>query len=125
MVTSAPPVPGWPAPPGWPAAVPPPGSGDFTERAVDWLLDAVPPGYRDHRLFRRWPALLASLAHYHAKAVLEGHRQGYRTARSELGGTVPPHAMNAVLAVYRTEGQRHAATAHSVDLVARALLDAA
>lgn len=116
-------VPGVPA--GWPAEVPPPGSEDFTARAVDWLLDIVPPGYREHDIFRRWPAALASLAHYHAKAVLEGHRQGYRVVRTELSAAVPPHAMDSVMEVYRTEGQRHADIARAVDLVARALYDAA
>jgi len=111
-------------PPGWPAGVPPPGSDDFTDRAVDWLLDNVPAGYRDHGIFRRWPAALATLAHYHAQAVLNGHRQGYRTVRTELGGKVPPHAVDAVLDLYREEGQRHAEAARAVDLVARALFHA-
>jgi hypothetical protein len=108
-------------PPGWPAEVPSPGTDSFTEKATGFLLDALPPGYRDHDVFRRWPAALASLAHYHMEAVVVGHRQGFRTARTELGEYVPPHAIDAVLSAYRTEGQRLAAEAQSVDLVARAL----
>lgn len=122
MAASVPPVP--PVPPGWPAEVPPPGSDDFTARAVDWLLDKVPTGYRDHGIFSRWPAALASLAHYHVQALLNGYRQGYRTVRTELSGKIPPHAVDAVLAAYRVEGQGHAATAKAIDLVARALFDA-
>lgn len=107
--------------PGWPAEVPPPDSGDFRAGAIRWLLDNVPPGYRDYDIFERWPAALASLAHYHAKAVLDGHRQGYRTVRTDLAGAVPPHAIDDVLEVYRVEGERHASVARQVDLVARAL----
>lgn len=107
--------------PGWPARVPPPGTDAFTEKATGFLLDALPSGYRDHDVLRRWPAALASLAHYHMEAVIVGHRQGYRTARTELAQHVPPHAIDAVLSAYRTEGQRLAAEAQSIDLVARAL----
>lgn len=112
------------APPGWPAEVTPPSSDDFTDRAVAWLLTIVPPGYGDYDIFLRWPPALASLAHHHAKAVVEGHRQGYRTVRTELASTIPPHAVTEVLEVYRAEGERHAALARQVDLVARALLHA-
>lgn len=105
----------------WPAEVPFPGSDGFADRAVDYLLDKVPPGYQNYDIFRRWPAALASLAHYHAKMVVEEHRQGYRTVRTELAGVLPPHAVTEVLDVYRVEGERHSAIARQVDLVARAL----
>lgn len=111
-------------PPGWPAEVPPPDSGGFQVGAIRWLLDKVPPGYRGYDVFERWPAALALLAHYHAKAVLDGYRQGYRTVRTDLAGGVPAHVIDAVLEVYRVEGERHAGTARSVDLVARALFHA-
>ena len=52
---------------------------------------------------------------------MEGARQGYRTARTELAGTLPPHAIDTVLAVYRKEGARLAATARAVGLIERAL----
>ena len=52
---------------------------------------------------------------------MEGARQGYRTARTELAGTLPPHAIDTVLAAYRKEGARLAATARAVGLVERAL----
>jgi hypothetical protein len=50
-----------------------------------------------------------------------GAREGYRTARTELGNALPPHALDAVLAAYRAEGRRLVATAQAVGLVARAL----
>jgi hypothetical protein len=108
-------------PPGWPAGVHPPGSEDFESTAVGWLLDVVPPDYRLHGVLRRYPVALAAMARYHAKACVEGARQGYRTARTELAGTLPPHAIDTVLAAYRKEGARLAATARAVGLVERAL----
>jgi hypothetical protein len=51
---------------------------------------------------------------------VEGARQGYRAARTELDA-LPPHAIDSVLAAYRKEGARLAATARSVGLVERAL----
>jgi hypothetical protein len=108
-------------PPEWPTGVHPPGSEDFESTAVGWLLDVVPPDYRLHGVLRRYPVALATMARYHAKACVEGARQGYRTARTELAGTLPPHAIDTVLAAYRTEGARLAAVASAVDLVERAL----
>ena len=108
-------------PPGWPAGVHPPGSEEFESTAVGWLLDVVPPDYRLHGVLRRYPIALAALARYHSKACVEGARQGYRTARTELAGALPPHAIDTVLAAYRKEGARLAATAQAVDLVERAL----
>jgi hypothetical protein len=108
-------------PPGWPAGVHPPGSDEFESTAVGWLLDVVPPDYRLHGVLRRYPVALAPMARYHSKACVEGARQGYRTARTDLAGVLPPHAIDTVLAAYRKEGARLAATAQAVDLVERAL----
>ena len=108
-------------PPEWPAGVHPPGSEDFESTAVGWLLDVVPPDYRLHGVLRRYPVALATMARYHAKACVEGARQGYRTARTELAGALPPHAIDTVLAAYRKEGARLAAVASAVDLIERAL----
>jgi len=108
-------------PPGWPTGVHPPGSEEFQSTAVTWLLDVVPPDYRLHGVLRRHPVALACMARYHAKACVEGARQGYRTARTELAGALPPHAIDTVLAAYRKEGARLAATARAVGLVERAL----
>lgn len=108
-------------PPGWPAGVHPPGSEGFEATAVAWLLDVVPPDFRLHGVLRRHPTALATMARHHTQACVEGARAGYRSTRSELGETIPPHAIDAVLAAYRTEGRRLAATARAVTLIERAL----
>src|SRR6516225_2953122 len=108
-------------PPGWPSGVHPPGSEDFERTAQAWLLDVVPPDYRLHGVLRRYPLALAAMAAHHARACVAGAREGYRNARTEVGGALPPHALEALLAAYRAEGRRLVATAEAVDLVARAL----
>ena len=108
-------------PPGWPTGVHPPGSEGFEATAVAWLLDVVPPDYRLHGVLRRHPVALAAMARHHTAACVEGARQGYRTARTELAEALPPHAVDAVLAAYRAEGRRLAAIAQAVVLVERAI----
>jgi hypothetical protein len=108
-------------PPGWPPGVHPPGSEDFERTAQAWLLDVVPADYRLHGVLRRYPLALAAMAAHHAQACVAGAREGYRNARTEVGGALPPHALEALLAAYRAEGRRLVATAQAVDLVARAL----
>jgi hypothetical protein len=108
-------------PPGWPTGVHPPGSEEFEQTAVAWLLDVVPPDYRLHGVLRRHPVALAALARHHLAACVAGAREGYRTARAELGDRLPPGSLDAVLDAYRTEGSRLVETARAVDLVGRAL----
>jgi hypothetical protein len=108
-------------PPGWPTGVHPPGSDDFETTAVAWLLEIVPPDYRLHGVLRRHPVALAAMARHHTSACVEGARDGYRTVRTELAEELPPHAVDAVLNAYRTEGRRLAATARAVVLVERAM----
>ena len=108
-------------PPGWPAGVHPPGTEDFERTAQAWLLDTVPADYRLHGVLRRYPLALAAMAIHHTRACVAGAREGYRTARTELGNALPPHALDAVLAAYRAEGRRLVATAQAAGLVARAL----
>jgi hypothetical protein len=108
-------------PPGWPPGVHPPGSPEFEQSAVSWLLDVVPPDYLLHGVLRRHPVALAALARHHLTACVEGARNGYRTARSELGPKLPPGAVEAVLTAYRSEGKRLAAAAQAADLVERAM----
>jgi hypothetical protein len=108
-------------PPGWPDGVHPPGSPGFEETAVRWLLDVVPPDYRQHSVLVRHPVALATLARHHVAASVEGARNGYRSARAELGKDLPPDGLAAVLAAYQAEGRRLVATAGAVELVARAL----
>jgi hypothetical protein len=108
-------------PAAWPDAVSPPGTQDFEDTAITWLLDVLPSDYRVYAVLRRHPAALVSMARYYVCASLEGARRGYRTARTELAESVPPHAVDGVLAAYRTEGYKLAATARAVELVERAL----
>ncbi len=108
-------------PPGWPAGVHPPGSEGFERTAVAWLLDVVPPDYRLHGVLRRHPVALATMARHHVTACVEGARAGYRSARTELGDVLPPPSLDAMLAAYRSEGERLVATARAVDLIVRAL----
>jgi hypothetical protein len=108
-------------PPGWPAGVHPPGSDRFEQTAAAWLLDVVPPDYRLHGVLRRHPVALAALARRHVAACVAGARDGYRCARAELGGDLPPAGLDAVLAAYRSEGRRLVETARGVELIERAL----
>ena len=108
-------------PPGWPTGVHPPGIEGFERTAVAWLLDMVPPDYRLHGVLQRHPIALATLARRHLAACIEGARQGYRTARTELGGVLPMSGVDAVLAAYRSEGHRLVTAARATDLVERAL----
>jgi hypothetical protein len=98
-----------------------PGSDGFELTAVAWLLDIVPPEARQSQVLRRYPVALAFLARHHALGTLEGARRSYRTARGELGAEVPPHAVEALLTAYRTEGYRLRDTARAVTAVERAL----
>jgi hypothetical protein len=108
-------------PPGWPTGVHPPGTDEFESTAVGWLLDVVPPDYRVHGVLRRYPVALAALARQHCDACVTGARNGYRTARTDLGGVLPPQAIEAVLDAYRHEGSRLAAAALAASLLERAL----
>jgi hypothetical protein len=101
----------------WPAEVLPPGSEDFEASAVSWLLDVLAADYSRHPVLRRYPAALASIARHHAHACLEGARRSYGSARVELAVSLPPHAVDGVLAAYKKEGFALAATARAVDLV--------
>ena len=53
--------------------------------------------------------ILAVIARHTVTGTLEGARQGYRVARSELGQAVPAHAVDTALGAYRDEGRRLAA----------------
>src|SRR5260221_14754586 len=108
-------------PPGWPAGVHPPGSEGFEQTAVTWLLDVLPPDYRLHGVLCRRPVALATLARHHLAACVPGAREGYRTARAELGDQLGPGGMEASLTSYRAEGGRLVETARAADLVDQAL----
>jgi hypothetical protein len=83
------------------------------------LLDLIPE-YRMYPTARRYPVVFAFIARHVISGAVDGARQGYRTARSELGELVPPHAIDAVLRDSRTEGRSMASTLRSVELVEHA-----
>jgi hypothetical protein len=108
-------------PPGWPTGVHPPGTERFEDTAVAWLFEFVPPEYRRYGVLRRYPAALSRMARQHVSAAVEAARIGFRTARTELSDTVPPHGVEAVLDIYRREGTRLVAIAEAIELVDSAL----
>lgn len=104
-------------PAGWPGQIQAPGSPDFETSAVAWLLDLVPPDYRQHSVLRSHPLALATLARHHVRACLDGARQGYWTARTDLGRLLEPPTIDGMLAAYRAEGTRLTAAARGIDLL--------
>ncbi|RFU40996.1 hypothetical protein DZF91_14165 [Actinomadura logoneensis] len=110
-------------PPGWPPQVHPPGTDRFEETALAWLLELVPPEYRRYGVLRRYPVALARMARHHVTAAVEAAREGFRSARVDLAGAVPPHGIEAVLETYRREGARLVQLAQAVALVEQALRD--
>jgi hypothetical protein len=101
--------------------VPDPDSPEFAGRVVGWLLDLCPPDYRRHEVFRRYPVVLARLAHRHAEADLEAARAGYAAARRDFVDRVPPQAVEETLAALSREGAHLAARVREVGLVEEAL----
>ncbi|NEA26420.1 hypothetical protein [Actinomadura bangladeshensis] len=108
-------------PPGWPSQVHPPGTDRFEDTALGWLLELVPPEYRRYGVLRRYPIALARMARQHVAASVEAAREGFRSARVDLGDLVPPHGVESVLEAYRREGARLVAVLHAVELVETAL----
>ncbi|GCD99784.1 hypothetical protein EHYA_07506 [Embleya hyalina] len=86
-----------------------------------WLFDLCPPGFRNYDVLRKYPVILARMAHQHVTATLAAARDGYGTARLDLRDAIPVHAIDGVLRMYEYEGSRAAATERAVDLVERAL----
>ena len=107
-------------PASWPKAVAPPGTQDWEASAVEWLLDLA-PDLRGHTAVRRHPIILTVLVRHIVTGSLDGARQGYRVARSELGEAVPPHAVDSALGAYRDEGRRLATAVKGIEAVERAL----
>lgn len=108
-------------PAGWPPGVPPPGAPGWERAAVAWLLDQCPADYRLYDPLRRHPAALAWLAARHVAAQVEAAREGYRRARVELGESLGPEGVAAILAILEREGLRLRAASRAADLLAEAL----
>lgn len=91
------------SPAGWPAEVPPPGSPEFPERVVGWLLDQGPACLRTSAL-RAHPASLAAAVDQIIEGEIEGLRRAYSTTRSDLRGTSAEPATDAILAGLEAAG---------------------
>src|SRR5262249_22454348 len=94
---------------------------DWEQTALAWLFDLCPPEYRGYDALRKHPVLLARFAREHVDAGVEAAREGWRTARRDLRGAVPPEVVEAALAVYDREGRRLVRLGKSVALVEAAL----
>jgi hypothetical protein len=108
-------------PPGWPAQVQPPESPEFERTAVGWLLDLCPPDYRAYGVLRRYPVVLARFAGDHVRSAIAAARTGLAGLRADLGGLVPPEALEAAVSAYEREMVRLTATLRAVALVDEAL----
>ena len=107
-------------PPGWPTGVHPPGSEDFEASAVGCLTSfrlATGRMMCCAAIRSPWPPWRGTTW----RPACTAPRQGYRSARTELGEVLPPHALQQVLAAYNIEGSGMAATERAVDLLLRAL----
>lgn len=108
-------------PPGWPDQVLPPQAPDWEQSAVGWLFDLCPPEYRAHEVLRRHPLVLARFAAGHVGAGVQAARDGLRTLRADLSGTLPPEVLDAAVGAYEREGRRLVRTGGQVGLVEAAL----
>lgn len=108
------------SPPGWPRALVPPEHDAFEERAVAWLLDSGPAELRQSAL-RRHPLALACYLRAHVDGAVQGARQAYGRARTELGPALEPAALDEALQAIAAEGARLVALQREIDLVVGAL----
>lgn len=108
-------------PAGWPADLPDPDDPEFAARAVAWLLDLGPGHWRQQRVLREQPLVLAVRARHDVDARLQGARAAYAAARTELGDAVPPPIIEALLESLEAEGAWLLALQREVGLVEEAL----
>lgn len=80
----------------------------------------MPPDYRSHDVFRRYPVVLARLAALQADASLQAARSAYAGARRDLASRVPPEAVAETLVSLSKEGSRLAAQVREISLVEEA-----
>lgn len=114
------------APPSWPDRVQPPGApgGDWEQSAAKWLFDLVPGEWRDGRngrQYRQHPIMLARDARYLVEGQLNGLREAYRRARTELAEHFQPEQIDEQLQMYAEEGARLDQLRIQVQLVEDAL----
>lgn len=90
---------------GWPRDLPPPGSTEFDEKVVGWLLDRGPADLRVSPI-RHHPVALARLVVRLVDAALDGTRGAYASARVELGEYLTPDELASVQSAQESEGAR-------------------
>lgn len=108
-------------PPGWPKGLAPPGTDEFDDRVVGWLLDLAPPEFRGHEVFRRHPLVLAWAVQHYVDAALQASRAAYASARAELSSSIAPEVVTDTLRALEFEGVRLATAHRQVAMVREAL----
>ena len=108
-------------PPGWPRELAPPGSSEFAERVVPWLLDQGPPDLRSSVLRTLPLALVRYLIHY-AEGGLNGARRAYGQARVELGPLLTAAEVATAQQGFEAAGARFLQLQRELALVEGALL---
>lgn len=107
-------------PAGWPRDLPPPGTDEFGDAVVGWLLDRAPADLRLSPL-RAQPIALARVVARIVDSELEGMRAAYATARVELGEHLPPDELVVVQEALESLGARLLHVQREVRLVEDAL----
>lgn len=107
-------------PAGWPSDVPPPGSPEFAERVVGWLLDQSPSCLRTSSLRSR-PRALAAAVDRIIEGEIEGLRRAYATTRTDVRGTVDEPATEDILTALEAAGAALLHTRRQVQAVLLAL----
>ena len=103
-------------PTGWPRDLPPPGTVEFDEKVVVWLLDRGPADLRLSPI-RHFPVALARYVARIVDASLDGTRGAYASARVELGDHLTPAELTTVQAALESEGARLLQIQREVSLV--------
>ncbi|MSO26821.1 MAG: hypothetical protein EXQ60_01980 [Candidatus Nanopelagicales bacterium] len=107
-------------PPGWPRGLPPPGTSEFADRVVPWLLDQGPQELRSSALRTLPLALVRYLVHY-TEGGLNGARRAYGQARVELSQSLTPAEVVLAQQVFEAQGARFLQMQRELGLVEMAL----
>jgi hypothetical protein len=108
-------------PPGWPRELASPGTSEFADRVVPWLLDQGPPDLRTSVLRTLPLALVRYLIHY-AEGGLNGARKAYGQARVELSPRLTPAELATAQQGFEAAGARFLQLRRELALVEAALL---
>jgi hypothetical protein len=106
-------------PPGWPDEVDEPDAPDFLASAIRWLWDISPMERSPESVWSAYPEAHAFRVTYDINARIEGARQSYSRARSELAHADVP--LDAVLEALESEGAALQRLQREVGLVQEAM----